>query len=71
MLHSKVPPLRFVGRIYLILTTNGTTSIAAREGSAVVVEVDTTRTECHVRKTLLSEHSEYFKKTLGEPWKKY
>ncbi|KAI4937144.1 uncharacterized protein J4E92_001871 [Alternaria infectoria] len=44
-------------------------SEAAQEPVFVIVEVGDTKTRYHVHRSLLVEHSEYFKKALNGPWK--
>ncbi|KAI4652306.1 hypothetical protein J4E93_002505 [Alternaria ventricosa] len=44
-------------------------SEAAQEPVFVIVEVGDTKTRYHVHRSLLVEHSEYFKKALHGPWK--
>jgi hypothetical protein len=44
-------------------------STAARESALVTVDIGEAKTRYTVHRTLLAEHSDYFRKALSGPWK--
>jgi hypothetical protein len=55
---------------HLYLLVNNTYSTEEREGTWVVVELDEPGTKYYIEKSLLTDHSEYFRKALRGPCRK-